>query len=71
MELKLFYGLVRRHKDHTGFHVTILAFDKVEAMEYIQNEVKQFLPDVSFNKIEITEITGPFKSGRVICRIIL
>ena len=71
MELKLFYGLVPRGTDHKGFHVTVLSFDKVEAQEYIEDEVKNFLPDVPLHKLEITEISGPFKSGTVLCRIIL
>lgn len=71
MELKLFHCVVHRHNDHKGFHATVLAFDKVEAEEYLHQEVKNYLPGVPLDRIDITELVGPFKSGRVLCRVIL
>ena len=71
MELKLFHGVVHRHTDHKGFHTTVLAFDKVEAEEYIHREVRNYLPAAPLSRIDITESTGPFESGTVLCRVIL
>ena len=72
MELNLFRGVVRKSlPDWNGMHILVLALDKVEAIDYIQQTVRDTLGRVPTSKILISQVDGPFKSGRLLVKLVM
>ncbi len=73
-QLKLFRGTLNSNPSingHQGCHILVLAIDKEEAKAYIQAELRRAHFDKTVRaKVAVSEVVGPFVSGRVLCRIV-